>query len=107
MKHIVIVSGCFADRNGARKLASHSDIRITFIDKSNDQQFQPWLCQVETDVLAPSNAALSVNTSILTSRAAGRSEQSRERITAVWQRARMAHIVAVLIRLWAALHLAP
>jgi NADH:ubiquinone reductase (H+-translocating) len=31
-----------------RKLAAHSDIRITLIDKNNYQQFQPLLYQVAT-----------------------------------------------------------
>ena len=60
MKHVVIVGGGFAGLNCARKLASHSDIRITLIDKNNFQQFQPLLYQVATAVLAPSNAAFSL-----------------------------------------------
>jgi NADH:ubiquinone reductase (H+-translocating) len=37
MKHVVIVGGGFAGLNCARKLAAHSDIRITLIDKNNYQ----------------------------------------------------------------------
>lgn len=43
MKHVVIVGGGFAGLNCARKLAAHSDIQITLIDKNNFQQFQPLL----------------------------------------------------------------
>ena len=60
MKHVVIVGGGFAGLTCARTLASHSDIRITLIDKNNFQQFQPLLYQVATAVLAPSNAAFSL-----------------------------------------------
>jgi integrase len=45
-KHVVIVGGGFAGLNCARKLASHSDVRITLIDKNNYQQFQPLIYQV-------------------------------------------------------------
>ena len=57
MKHVVIVGGGFAGLTRARTLASHSDIRITLVDKNNFQQFQPLLYQVATSALAPSNAA--------------------------------------------------
>jgi len=60
MKHVVIVGGGFAGLNCARKLASHSDVRITLIDRNNYQQFQPLLYQVATAVLAPSNAAFAL-----------------------------------------------
>jgi len=60
MKHVIIVGGGFAGLNCARQLASHSDLRITLIDKNNFQQFQPLLYQVATAVLAPSNAAFSL-----------------------------------------------
>lgn len=56
-KQVVIVGGGFAGLNCARKLASHSDVRITLIDKNNYQQFQPLLYQVATAILSPSNAA--------------------------------------------------
>ena len=62
MTHGVIVGGGFAGLTCARTLASHSDIRITLIDKNNFQQFQPLLYQVATAVLAPSNAAFSLRT---------------------------------------------
>ncbi|HZQ54874.1 MAG TPA: NAD(P)/FAD-dependent oxidoreductase [Bryobacteraceae bacterium] len=60
MKHVIIIGGGFAGLNCARKLASHSDVRITLIDKNNYQQFQPLLYQVAAAVLAPSNAAFSL-----------------------------------------------
>ena len=60
MKHVVIVGGGFAGLTCARTLSSHSDIRITLVDKNNFQQFQPLLYQVATAVLAPSNAAFSL-----------------------------------------------
>ena len=47
MKHVVTVGGGFAGLTCARTLASHSDIRITLIDKSNFQQFQPLLYKRE------------------------------------------------------------
>jgi NADH dehydrogenase len=59
-KHIVIVGGGFAGLNCARKLASHSDLRITLVDKNNYQQFQPLLYQVATAILSPSNAAFAL-----------------------------------------------
>ena len=52
MKEVVIVGGGFAGLNCARKLAAHSDIRITLVDKNNYQQFQPLLYQVATAELA-------------------------------------------------------
>ena len=60
MNHVIIVGAGFAGLNCARKLASHSDVRITLIDKNNYQQFQPLLYQVATAALAPSNAAFSL-----------------------------------------------
>ncbi len=60
MKHVVIVGGGFAGLNCARKLAKHSEIRITLIDKNNYQQFQPLLYQVASGFLAPSNVAFSL-----------------------------------------------
>ncbi len=60
MKHVVIVGGGFAGLNCARKLAKHSEIRITLIDKNNYQQFQPLLYQVAAGFLAPSNVAFSL-----------------------------------------------
>jgi NADH dehydrogenase len=59
-KHVVIVGGGFAGLNCARKLASHSDVRITLIDKHNYQQFQPLLYQVATAILSPDNAAFAL-----------------------------------------------
>ena len=60
MKHVVIVGGGFAGLNCARKLAVHSDVRITLLDKNNYQQFQPLLYQVAAAMLAPNNAAFSL-----------------------------------------------
>src|SRR5437763_7295282 len=59
-KHVVIVGGGFAGLNCARKLASHSDVRITLLDKNNYQQFHPLLYQVATSILSPSNAAFAL-----------------------------------------------
>lgn len=59
-RHVVIVGGGFAGLNCARKLASHSGVRITLIDKNNYQQFQPLLYQVATAILSPSNAAFAL-----------------------------------------------
>src|SRR4051794_30608534 len=59
-KHVVVVGGGFAGLNCARKLASHSDVRITLVDKNNYQQFQPLLYQVATAILSPSNAAFAL-----------------------------------------------
>jgi len=59
-KHVVIVGGGFAGLNCARKLASHSDVRITLVDKNNYQQFQPLLYQVATAILSPGNAAFAL-----------------------------------------------
>lgn len=60
MKHVIIVGGGFAGLNCARKLASHSDVQITLIDKNNYQQFQPLFYQVAGAMLAPENAAFSL-----------------------------------------------
>ena len=59
-KHILIVGGGFAGLNCALKLAQHSNVRITLIDKNNYQQFQPLLYQVATAGLAPNNAAFAL-----------------------------------------------
>jgi NADH:quinone reductase (non-electrogenic) len=66
MKHVVIVGGGFAGLNCARKLAAHSEIRITLIDKNNYQQFQPLLYQVAAGFLAPSNVAYSLRNMLVT-----------------------------------------
>ncbi|HEX8801514.1 MAG TPA: NAD(P)/FAD-dependent oxidoreductase [Terriglobales bacterium] len=60
MKEVVIVGGGFAGLNCARKLAAHSDIHITLVDKNNYQQFQPLLYQVATAELATNKAAFSL-----------------------------------------------
>lgn len=60
MKHVVIVGGGFAGLNCARRLATHSDVRVTLIDKNNYHQFQPLLYQVATGLLSPSNTAFSL-----------------------------------------------
>jgi NADH:ubiquinone reductase (H+-translocating) len=65
MKHVVIVGGGFAGLNCARKLASHSDVRITLMDKNNYQQFQPLLYQVASGFLAPSNVAFSLRNTLV------------------------------------------
>jgi NADH:ubiquinone reductase (H+-translocating) len=60
VKHVIIVGGGFAGLNCARKLAGHSGLRITLVDKNNYQQFQPLLYQVAGGLLAPDNAAFSL-----------------------------------------------
>jgi NADH:quinone reductase (non-electrogenic) len=65
MKHVVIVGGGFAGLNCAKKLAKHSDVRVTLIDKNNYQQFQPLLYQVAAADLSPSNIAFSLRSVIL------------------------------------------
>jgi NADH dehydrogenase len=60
MKHVVIVGGGFAGLSCARKLASHSDIRVTLLDKNNYHQFQPLLYQVAGSALSPSNIAFNL-----------------------------------------------
>ena len=60
MKHVVIVGAGFAGLNCARQLATHSDIRITLIDRNNYQQFQPLQYQVAIGLLSPSNTAFSL-----------------------------------------------
>ena len=60
MKHVVIVGGGFAGLNCAKKLALHSDVRITLIDKNDYQQFQPLLYQVAAAELSPSNIAFNL-----------------------------------------------
>ena len=65
MKHVVIVGGGFAGLNCAKKLAKHSDVRVTLIDKNNYQQFQPLLYQVAAADLSPTNVAFSLRGVIL------------------------------------------
>jgi NADH:ubiquinone reductase (H+-translocating) len=65
VKHVVIVGGGFAGLNCAKKLAKHSDVRVTLIDKNNYQQFQPLLYQVAAADLSPSNIAFSLRGVIL------------------------------------------
>ena len=60
MKHVVIVGGGFAGLNCAKKLAKHSDVQVTLIDKNNYQQFQPLLYQVAAAALSPSNIAFNL-----------------------------------------------
>jgi NADH:ubiquinone reductase (H+-translocating) len=57
MKHVVVVGGGFAGLHCALDLASHSEVKVTLLDKNNYQQFQPLLYQVASGLLAPSNAA--------------------------------------------------
>jgi hypothetical protein len=45
VKQIVIVGGGFAGLNCAHKLAANPNVRVTLLDKNNDQQFQPLLYQ--------------------------------------------------------------
>jgi len=60
VKHVVIVGGGFAGLNCAKKLAKHSDVQVTLIDKNNYQQFQPLLYQVAAAALSPSNIAFNL-----------------------------------------------
>lgn len=60
MKHVIVVGGGFAGLACARKLASHSDIRVTLLDKNNYHQFQPLLYQVAGSALSPSNIAFNL-----------------------------------------------
>jgi NADH dehydrogenase len=65
VKHVVIVGGGFAGLNCGKKLAKHSDVRVTLIDKNNYQQFQPLLYQVAAADLSPTNVAFSLRGVIL------------------------------------------
>jgi len=60
MKHVVIVGGGFAGLACARKLAKHSEVRVTLLDKNNYHQFQPLLYQVAGSALSPSNIAFNL-----------------------------------------------
>lgn len=60
MKHVVIIGGGFAGLACTRKLAIHSDVRVTLIDKNNYHQFQPLLYQVAGSFLSPSTVALNL-----------------------------------------------
>ena len=60
MKRVVIVGAGFAGLNCARKLASHSQLQITLLDRNNYQQFQPLLYQVATGLLSPDDAAFNL-----------------------------------------------
>ena len=60
MKHVLIVGGGFAGLGCARKLASHSDIHVTLLDRNNYHQFQPLLYQVAGSALSPSNIAFNL-----------------------------------------------
>jgi NADH dehydrogenase len=64
VKHIVIVGGGFAGVNCARKLSGSANVRITLLDKNNYQQFQPLLYQVAAAVLAPSNIAFNLRSTL-------------------------------------------
>ena len=59
-KHVVIVGGGFAGLGCARKLAEHTRVRVTLIDKNNYHQFQPLLYQVATSLLSPDDVAVSL-----------------------------------------------
>jgi NADH:ubiquinone reductase (H+-translocating) len=59
-KHVVIVGGGFAGLSCAKKLAKHSDLRVTLIDRNNYQQFQPLIYQVAASALSPSNTAFNL-----------------------------------------------
>jgi len=60
LKHVVIVGGGFAGVNCAKKLAKHSNLHVTLIDRNNYQQFQPLLYQVASAGLSPSNTAFNL-----------------------------------------------
>ncbi len=60
MKRVVIVGGGFAGLACARKLAKHSEVDVTLVDKNNYHQFQPLLYQVAGSFLSPSNVAFNL-----------------------------------------------
>jgi NADH dehydrogenase FAD-containing subunit len=58
MKHVVIVHGGFAGLNCAGRLANHSDLRVTLIDKNNYHQFQQLLSSGYWIVIAEQHCVL-------------------------------------------------
>jgi len=60
IKRVVIVGGGFAGLNCAQRLAAHTNLQITVLDRNNYQQFQPLLYQVATGTLSPDNAAFNL-----------------------------------------------
>jgi NADH dehydrogenase len=60
MRHVVVVGGGFAGLGCAQRLADHSDVTVTLIDRNNHHQFLPLLYQVATSQLAPSDVAHSL-----------------------------------------------
>ena len=60
-KHrVVIVGGGFAGLGCAQRLAERDDVEVTLIDGNNYHQFQPFLYQVATSQLSPSDVAHSL-----------------------------------------------
>ena len=59
-RHVIVVGGGFAGLGCAQKLAKHSDVRITLLDRNNHHQFQPLLYQVATSQLGTSSVAMSL-----------------------------------------------
>jgi NADH dehydrogenase len=58
--HIVIIGAGFGGLSAANILKHNSNIHITLIDKNNYHVFQPFLYQVATSDLAPSDIAITI-----------------------------------------------
>ena len=63
-QRVVIVGAGFAGLNCAQRLAAHSNLQITVLDRNNYQQFQPLLYQVATGTLSPDNAAFNLRAAL-------------------------------------------
>jgi NADH dehydrogenase len=59
-EHVIVVGGGFAGVGAVKRLAKHSDVHVTLIDRHNYHQFQPLLYQLATSQLAPSDVAYSL-----------------------------------------------
>ena len=58
--HVIVVGGGFAGLRLRARLARHSDVRVTLLDRNNYHQFQPLLYQVATSQLGSSSVAMSL-----------------------------------------------